>query len=450
MRWLLGIVLVAAGACGGSSGGADGGGGGDGTGGSDGRIATGDGGDSDGGGDAARPDAPTGAFIHPGLHVSRGQLDAVKAKITAGAQPWTALLARAQASSYGNVDWVPHPVEIMRCGNGGDTTNIGCTDSRRDALAAWTLALIWFHTGDRAYATAAIRILDAYATTLDEVVFTSGDLSTYNGPLQAAWLAELFPRAAELIRYTDAGWPEADASAFGDMLTRAILPRIRDDWYGGGHNWNTSMANGTINIGVYTDSREIYDVGVAIWRENVPFAFYLASDGATPIPAPDFAKPDGTWKDGRLETEWFGQDEFGARENGMVKEVCRDLTHTQFTLASVTYGAETAWIQGLDLYAEQAERIVAANEFVADLIDRYAPSPGNDAADVTTDAWLCDGALTAQVMPTFETVTNHFVHRRGGAMPRALAARAKGRAGGPYTDLMMSWETLTHGDVDAP
>lgn len=449
MRWLLVLGLVAA-ACGGASDddGADG------AAGLDGRRADGAAGGGDGGGPgvdgALAPDAPTGAFVHPGLHVSRGQLDVVKAKIAAGQQPWTGLLARARSSSYGNVDWVPQPVVTMRCGNGGDTTDLGCSDSRRDALAAYTLALIYVYTGEAPYAAAAMRILDAYATTLDEVVFTSGDTSTYNGPLQAAWLAELFPRAAELIRYSDAGWPEADARAFGDMLVRAILPRIRDDWYGGGHNWNTSMANGTINIGVYTDSREIYDVGVAIWRENVPFAFYLATDGATPIPAPDFAKPDGTWKDGRLESEWYGQVEFGARENGMVKEVCRDLTHTQFTLASVTYGAETAWIQGLDLYAEQQTRIVAAHEFVGDLLDRYAPSPGNDQATVTTDAYLCDGELIAQVMPTFETVTNHYVHRRGVAMPRSLAQRAKGRAGGPYTDLMMSWETLTHGDVDAP
>lgn len=397
------------------------------------------------------PPPPTGAFVHPGIGVGRGQLDFVKAKIAAGAQPWAGELERAKNSRVGKLTWVARPVATIRCGNGPSDVDEGCTTSRDDAAAAYTLALIGYHTGDARYSAAAAAILDAWATTLKEIVFVYGNYDTHNGPLQAAWLAESFPRSAEILRATYSGWPAANAARFGTMLKTAILPRIVDGWNDGGHNWSTSMANGTMNIGVYTDDRAIFDKGVAAWRLRTPQNFHLKSDGPKPIVPREYAQGDGTWKPDALASAWFGQTEFGTdRTNGITKETCRDFGHVEMTLASVAYGAETGLLQGLDLYGEMRERIVRAYEFVAKW-HNLAPANFGKARDYATPSWLCpaQGHVQLQELPTWEVGYNHLATRLGVSMPetRALVDRYRASSAGRYTNLQIQWETLTHGGI---
>lgn len=390
---------------------------------------------------------PSTSFVHPGLHVTRGQLDFVKAKVAAGAEPWTSQLNKAKSSRYANLGWTPKPVSVMQCGNGGSTLDIGCSDSREDALAAYTMTLVWFHTGDQRYAAKAAAILDAWSAKLTKVVFTSGDVSTYNGPLQAAWLAELFPRSAEILRHAGGGWPSANAARFGQMLKNALLPRIVDGWWGSGSNWDNSMANGVINIGVYNDDRATFDKGVALFRRHVPQTFYLKTDGAYPIGSPENLNADGTWKSGQLAKSWHGQVEFGTdRVNGITAETCRDFGHTQMSLASIAQAAETALIQRVDLYTEQRARIIASYEFVASYLNQLAPA-NNAKRTATVGSWLCGGSLEVQDLPTWEIAYNHFVNRKGFSMPQTAATITRVRKGGSYTNLQMSWETLTHAGV---
>jgi hypothetical protein len=54
-------------------------------------------------GDQAAP------FVHPGILVTRAQLDFVKAKITAGSEPWASAFARVKADHYGDMTYQPHP-----------------------------------------------------------------------------------------------------------------------------------------------------------------------------------------------------------------------------------------------------------------------------------------------------------------------------------------------------
>ncbi|HLT29089.1 MAG TPA: alginate lyase family protein, partial [Myxococcaceae bacterium] len=366
-----------------------------------------------------------------------------------GAEPWTGELDRARKARHGQTDWVPHPKPIIKCGNGGSTVDIGCLDSRQDALAAYTLTLIWALTDEQAYADAAIRILDAYSDTLQEVVFESGNKDTYNGPLQAAWLAESFTRSAELLRHHgSSGWSEARAQAFGQMLRRALLPRIQDSWYGSGSNWKTSMGNGVMNIAVYTDDEALFELALEQWRDNLAWSIYLPSDGSTPIGSPDVTNADGTWRPGKLEQMWFGQQVFGPSETaGLVAETCRDFGHSEFTLESLAQSAETAWIQGVDLYAEGEERLMAGHEFLARWLN-WTPPPGNTQITVTNaPAWLCGGRLKLQDLPVWEIAYNHYVNRRGRSMPETAVTIQRSRPKGSTTDLHMAWSKLTHAGV---
>ncbi|WP_147451063.1 DNRLRE domain-containing protein [Corallococcus llansteffanensis] len=404
----------------------------------------------------------TPGFVHPGLHVSKAQLDFVRAKIGAGAQPWLAQFNKAVSGSYANTAWTPKPVPTMQCGNGGSTVDIGCYNSRQDALHAYTLALLWYHTREQRYADAAIRILDAYADTLQTILFVNGDNSTYNGPLQAAWLAELFPRSAEILRYSGSGWTEEKAVRFGDMLKRAVLPRITNGWAGGGSNWNNSMTNGVMNIAVYTDDKALFEKSLGMWRQHVRETYYLTSDGAVPVSAPDQRNADGTWKSGVLLSSWRGQTEFGtARVNGISMEACRDFGHATMSIASISQAAETALIQGVDLFSEQEARLIASAEFMARFLVPHAPD-NNGQLTLPVDSWLCarrsefvtkngqpvpNNTMEMQILPTWEILFNHYVTRKGRSMPSTGALLPRVRAGGSFTDLQMSWETLTHAGV---
>lgn len=80
-------------------------------------------------------------FTHPGVLVSRPQLDFVRGRVNAGAQPWLAAYDRMAGSAYGSLTRTPRPRAVVECGPYSNP-NLGCTDERQDAIAAYTLALM--------------------------------------------------------------------------------------------------------------------------------------------------------------------------------------------------------------------------------------------------------------------------------------------------------------------
>jgi hypothetical protein len=118
-------------------------------------------------------------------------------------------------------------------------------DEQRDCVAAYTQALLWFITQDKTYASNAIKIMNAWSSTL------TGGHKNSNGPVQAAWCGEQFPRAAEIIRYTSDAWSADDIEKFKTMLKEQYVPSLVN---GSGENGNKelSMSEALINIGVFT------------------------------------------------------------------------------------------------------------------------------------------------------------------------------------------------------
>ncbi|PWJ56037.1 Alginate lyase [Quadrisphaera granulorum] len=363
-------------------------------------------------------------FAHPGIVMSAEQLVFVRSQIAAGREPWTSALARARGSWYARSSWTPRPVALVQCGS-RNNPDIGCTAETDDAQAAYTNALLFSLTGERPYADKAIEILDAWSAVLQGHSF---DTTLYkNGRLQAAWAGQTFTKAAELVRYSRAGWAPEKVARFEGMLRTAFLPMVRDGWTGGGANWQLSMADATMNIGVFLDDRAVFDDGVGDWRAQVVSAFYLTSDGPQPIP------PLGTYvKADYVPTYWFNPLAF---VDGQGQETCRDLGHTAMGLGAALNAAETAAIQGVDLYGEQRRRLVAAMEYNS----RYL-------ADPSAPGWVCprppDAGGTAGAL-TFEIGLRHYGAQEGLALPSTRAWVERNRP--TRSGIFMNWETLTHG-----
>jgi hypothetical protein len=358
--------------------------------------------------------APVAAqtFRHPGVLVSREQLDFVKQKIAAGQEPWKSAFAKMKGSSYASKTSAPQARASVDCGAYSSPNN-GCSEELNDAWTSYTNALMWAYTGDKEYAEHAIKILNAWGKTLKTH-------TNHNAPLQSGWAGSVCVRAAEIIKHTYDGWAAADVAQYGTMLRTAYLPYTTLALGNTNGNWLLTMADASMDIGVFLDDRAVFDSAVASWRAHTIAYIYVTEDGPEPIPAPGQTK---TMKD-----EWYGQTVY---KDGVGQETCRDLGHMEYGLASIGSGAETALLQGLDLYGEQAKRIVAGFEFDASLQTGTKPS------------WLC--GLNKRSMPTFEIVYNHFVNRRNVEMPFTKKWIEKIRATG--VDKHMAWETMTHAET---
>lgn len=155
------------------------------------------------------------------------------------------------------------------------------------------------------------------------------------------------------------------------------------------------------------------------------------SDGPYPL------LPQGITRAKLLSHWWNGQKEF--KEDGMAMEVCRDLTHTGYGLASISHVAETARIQGLDLYRQDVgKRLLAGLEFQA----RYDKRGGAEKVP----AWLCKGQLKLALEDVTEPAFSRLANSGGGKdsnMPFTKKLTMAARPARANT-LFVGWETLTH------
>lgn len=369
---------------------------------------------------AAGPAAAAPAqFTHPGVLVSRPQLDFVRSKVNAGAQPWKAAYDQMLGSKYASLSRTPKPRAVVECGSYSNP-DIGCTDERQDALAAYTLSLAWFITQDSRYAEKAIQIMDAWSGVIQ-------DHTNSNAPLQTGWAGSSWPRAAEIIRYTYSGWPSSRVSRFATMLRDVYLPEV-DRRSNSNGNWELTMTEAAQGIAVFLNDHAAYDRAVDRFRGRAPAYVYLTTDGSYPKAAP------GSGHDTRDEIVryWQGQETF---VNGISQETCRDLTHTGYGLSSMSHIAETSRIQGQDLYPELKDRLRHALGF---------HSKYQLGADVPS--WLCDGGpLERSLGPVTEVGFNALHNRMGVAMTNTQRLTERQRPAGT-NNLFVAWETLTHAD----
>ena len=355
-----------------------------------------------------KPAKPAG-FVHPGVLVNRAQLEEIKKRVAAGTEPQKSAFAALKASKLGALDYAPTPRDTVECGS-NSRPDLGCKSEQADSEAAYAQALLWIITGNRAYAANAIKIMNAWSTTL------TGGHTNNNGPVQASWAGDVWPRAAEIIRFRNAGWSDADIAAFQNMLRTQYLPSIIHGTCENG-NKELTMSEALINIGVFLDDRAVFDHGVRMWRGRAPAYIYLKSDGPKPVEPPGCGP--AIWGNKGLVPEFV---------DGLLQETARDSQHANMALAGLVNAAETARQQGLDLYTEQGARIRAALEFQAQYLPpNSAPPPPH---------------LEFNLHPTWEIAYNHFHDRLGINLPKIGAVIPGNRPTG--VNHHMNWETLTH------
>jgi hypothetical protein len=352
------------------------------------------------------------------------------------------------------------PPATLLCGaQSGGPDAMYCQAEQDDSLAAYADAILWYLTGDAAYAQKAVQIMDTWSATLTSHGMPR-DPQASNQFVQCGWTGADWAPAAELIKYTytmNGGWP--NAARFATMLKTAYLPYVtsldvRLPFIGStmpnpllpNGNWESEMIGAAMHIAVFLDDKDAFAQALFMWRTRVPAYMYLDSDGPFPNSPPLF--PDAglvPYTQVQLNTYWGGPRSLmdfpipNPDGNGMGQETCRDVTdmhHLEWGYSGLIAAAETAHIQGVDLYGEQKDRIVAAFEFAAKYLN-----------GATVPSWLCPGAglhVTAQGK-TYEIGYNHYANRLGISMPNMAQLLPKIRPTGASHNVV--FETLTHAGV---
>src|SRR5712692_2186794 len=183
------------------------------------------------------------------------------------------------------------------------------------------------------------------------------------------------------------------------MLTNIYVPLIYDG-SGNNGNWELSMIEGMMGIGVFTENADLLDHAMLFWHQRVPaYFYYFPIDGPQPQPLP---RDTG-------RTTWNGQTVFDESVNGVAQETCRDFKHTEHGISATMAAAETAHIQGFDLYESEEPRLIAGLEF-SSYYELGSPVPSS----------VCGGHITLGKGSTFVIGYNHYGNRLGLPLPNTL------------------------------
>jgi len=326
---------------------------------------------------SAGANTSSASWQHPGVLVSQQQLDFIKQQVNAHVQPYYGQFLKAQASPIGSLSYTPkgpYPGGVNQCGSYSNPDQ-GCSDADSDGAAAYIQAVLWYITGNQKYATNAINIMNTWVSSFKGFAgYTTGypcpaGTDCSNGPLQAGWDSEKWPRAAEIIRYANggsAGWAATDITAFSNMLKNIYEPIIYNGKDGNG-NWELSMIDGMMGIAVFNEDLPLLQHAQTFWQQRVPAYFYNFT-----IDNPLYPGTHAPFPPGRTGGTWNGQLIFDTNTTGVAQETCRDLGHTEYGIAAAINAAETDYIQSgftANLYTANGaqERMITSLNLMAGL-----------------------------------------------------------------------------------
>lgn len=259
-------------------------------------------------------------MVHPGALNNEGDLERVRANVAAGLEPWKSAW---QALKKTGPDTKYQPQVIENVTNGYWTQG--------DGHAAYVLAIKWIASGDPAYAKAAIRIIDAWTSTVKSAA-GAGTMRNGLGGNQMA-------NAAEILAYAfhgSAGWPAENVSRAQQWFKTVLYPCVSTGPMRSA-NWGTSCMAGCMAMAVFCDDRTMFNDTAYAYEHG----FTNTTDGGCGVT--QYIDPSG--------------------ENA---ESGRDQPHCQGGIGHLMEVAAMAYNQGIpQMFAYASNRIVVGFEYTA-------------------------------------------------------------------------------------
>ena len=340
-------------------------------------------------------------FIHPGMLHNKKDLEFLRTKVNSGEAPWAALWTDLKASPEADLNWKPDPIKTIVVGF-FSKPDIGATAFTKDGTAAYTLALEYYVTKEKAYAEKVIEILNAWSYTLDSV-------TDKNKKLLMGMNGIKYLNAAEIIRYSYKGWKKKDQDAFEKMALDNWYPLIEDFMPGYNGNWDAAISQTMMCIGIFCNRKDIFEKAYNQCLKG-------ASNGAI----------------NNYFNDW-----------GQCQESGRDQGHTQMGLGFLTIASEIAWKQGYDLYSAYNNRLALGYEYTSKYLlgedVKYVKYINFENKPVFGDSIAPAGR--GRFSPIYERTWHHYHDRMGMELPYTQRALEKSRNEGA-TGGFMPWASL--------
>lgn len=257
------------------------------------------------------------AYIHPCIPATSQDLAFIKASLNQ--EPWKSGYALLAADGKSSTNYVMNGP----FGTVSRTPDINLPAWKNDMQAVFNLARMWYFTGNTNYAQKSHDILLAWVNTQTNFGGQEMDLSLGD-------YAACYGGGASILRGTWPGWTAADTTAVQNYFRNEI--------------WPTSLAGanytGPANKGsLYCES----GIAVALFCDDATM-FNHVIDNYRTVPSSGLRNT--------LDT-------------GEMGETGRDEGHTQGDLLGMAFLSECAWKQGVDLYSELNNRLLACGEYYA-------------------------------------------------------------------------------------
>ncbi len=293
--------------------------------------------------------AQVSGFTHPGTPLTLSDLATLKSYVDQGRQPWKSAYDQLANDGKAKTTYVmagPYAT-VSRA------PDVNLWPWRNDMVAIWNLSRMWYFTRNDAYAKLAHDILIKWATT--QTAFSGAE-----SMLDLGDYAYMFVGGADILRATWSGWTDADTTTVKAYFSNVLIPASNP--YGenmfGAANKGALALNALGLMAIFNDDTELLNKVVYQTRTLAHIGLRSSND------------------------------------IGMLGDYLRDQGHAYGQLKSLTMLAEALWKQGIDVYSDLDNRLLAAGEYFArvnELVPTTAlPFGTTDAyyiTDVTNRGW---------------------------------------------------------------
>ena len=316
------------------------------------------------------------SYEHPIMLHTQADIDRVKANI--GLAPIKDAWAHLQQSNYASASYTNKTANLgsdkklkrMDAANWGPSGTHGQYSdydnykyAMQDANAAYQLALRYRISGETQYATAAVNILNAWATNCTGVLTLDGYTNNIPDPNEYLICIQghQFANAAELLRGYS-GWAAADFDNFKTWIKKTFVTELAEPFLENHHNnignkhywlnWDLAAMTSMLSVGILCDDKTLTDYAI------------------------NYYKGTAVTKDEHTSAEEVGYytnaipyiyNEDGTVGLGQCQESGRDQGHSTLDvalLAAFCQMAKNLGSDGEDLFATDSYRAVKMAEYV--------------------------------------------------------------------------------------
>lgn len=262
-------------------------------------------------------DVSAQTFVHPGIPLSGSDLSILKAHIQAGDYPWKQAYDVLAADGKSQLTYTMQGPFATVSRN----PHLNRNQWMSDMSASFNLALMWYFTGNADYAIKSRDILMAWANTQTQFIGNEANLDLGD-------FAYAYGGAASILRGTWNGWTAANTTTLKKLFNDVYWPSSGCAGFalGPANKGTLSIAAGSA-IAAFSDEPEKIAHVIHLMR-------YIGATGF--------------------------KNTLPSGQNG---ESGRDQGHGHGMWSSLAFAAEVLWKQGLDLYSELENRLLASGEY---------------------------------------------------------------------------------------